>query len=418
MQTNRTLYIISFVILCWLNGCNGLLEDGLEPNDRLTYDQLNEPQAFGQLDTEGILLPGPNITSLLYTGANFYSDLFPYTGVMSDEFEWVENGNIVIYKEIYEDRLAPTNSGITSLWTKLHSYLAQAQEVIQRVNDTKWLESPEHQQIKQQSLWYAYFHQGNAYVNLFAYFNANQTDPGTLYLEGKSVSHEQTYDLALNSLEKAMEYGDTYQKRLTNSIIARAALLKEDWAVATEAVKEGLKINDEPLIMQYAQGSLTNGLGNVAGPFGRELSVPLSFKNLLTTESSIIRNPTTSITTDNGSRWVQTLYGQYDNSVVTDFTETNLIMAELIIRGFYPGNKTDAIILINEVLNYYDPSGQSATSEQELTLKEIELYRRIYLSWRGLRLLDLRRLPSDGVAQLPFSERDWKWFPVPEIEFI
>ncbi|MGY0041169.1 hypothetical protein [Pedobacter sp. NJ-S-72] len=91
-----------------------------------------------------------------------------------------------------------------------------------------------------------------------------------------------------------------------------------------------------------------------------------------------------------------------------------LIRAELAIRGLIAGNATD---YVNTVIVKYDPAGQSNIQTQTvLTLTDLTAIRRIFLSWRGTRLIDLRRFNIDGDLTPGFTKRKFHWIGVPEIE--
>lgn len=90
-----------------------------------------------------------------------------------------------------------------------------------------------------------------------------------------------------------------------------------------------------------------------------------------------------------------------------------LIRAELAIRGLLTGNAVD---YVNTVIAKYDPAGKSNLPAQNLTLTDITAIRRIFLSWRGTRLIDLRRFNIDGDLTPGFTKRNWHWIGVPEIE--
>ncbi|BDD09755.1 hypothetical protein FUAX_21870 [Fulvitalea axinellae] len=405
--------LIYFLIALSLSACDSWLDDAEAPKNNVGYDDMNYPDAFGEINDSGEFVPGPNVTATLYAGAQFYADLLPYSAAMSDEQEWVDGGNSLIYKDLFEDNITSSNSSIESIWAKAHNYRARSQELITRIGQTNWNNTEEHNDVKKNALWYGNLHAANAYSCLVNFFNDNGSEAGNIHLEGKSVPHSEILNLAYDAFDEALTYANEEQKAITNTLLARLALQHEDWAKASKAVKSGMQTTNEALTFTYSDGILASGIGSVAGAYGRELTVPAWFEALLTDKSRKVRYPLVKHSSDD--RMAQGVYGEFDPAIVTDFAETKLIEAELAVRGHL--SDTDAVSAVNEVINHFDTTGESAIEQStQLTMDDIETYRRIYLSLRALRTLDLRRLNKDGDGPTPFGKREWKWFPVPDIE--
>ncbi|MND59541.1 hypothetical protein D3C80_507430 [compost metagenome] len=158
-------------------------------------------------------------------------------------------------------------------------------------------------------------------------------------------------------------------------------------------------------------GTVSNGFFNALNINSRDAAVDPSLVAASKTVADKARVPVVKAAK---GHWSLTLFKERDPLLVSDFDEMQLIRAELVVRGLIPGNATE---LVNSVIAKYDASRASNyTPSTTLTLNDIIVVRRIFLSWRGTRIIDLRRFKIDGDVNPGFTQRKWQWIGIPEIE--
>ena len=101
---------------------------------------------------------------------------------------------------------------------------------------------------------------------------------------------------------------------------------------------------------------------------------------------------------------------RYSSLIIADYSEMQLIRAELILGGHSAG---DALNCVNSVIETYDPASiESVIPDMNL----LTHMRTVYLYLRGERLSDLRRKKIGGSDQSKWEARVNKWMPFPEAE--
>jgi hypothetical protein len=241
---------------------------------------------------------------------------------------------------------------------------------------------------------------------------------------GRFVPSAQLYTDAIAKWKEAITLTTSaYEKKLANSLIARAYLFLGDYANAATFVQLGLVKGDNPLTAKY-NATNDNLWRGSAGEVRTQFSVDPRFYAYLT------KDPTESgriiITQRSGTGgflfYRQLKYIMQPDKVtvtpieVIDWQENNLMKAELVVRGAMAGN---ALALINEVrASRIDATtklpvsalatGTTITLADPVTTTSYSIFveRDKELMLRGNRLIDQRRFGKMHIAGM------WQNFPI------
>jgi tetratricopeptide (TPR) repeat protein len=261
-----------------------------------------------------------------------------------------------------------------------------------------------------------------------SYFGKDQTTGGSPMNLGRFVPSAQLYQDAIAKWKEAITLTTSaYEKKLANSLIARAYLFLGDYANAATFVQLGLVKGDNPLTAKY-NATNDNLWRGSAGEVRTQFSVDPRFntyvKNDPTESARII---ITQRTGTGGFLFYRQLkyIMQPDKVTVTpieviDWQENNLMKAELVVRGAMAGN---ALTLINEVrASRIDATtklpvsalatGTTITLADPVTTTSYSIFveRDKELMLRGNRLIDQRRFGKMHIAGM------WQNFPISAAE--
>lgn len=282
--------------------------------------------------------------------------------------------------------------------------------------------------IKRRGLYQANLYGGIGRFHVAVYFGKDQTTGGSPVNIGRFIPSAQLLQDAIAKWKEAITYTtSSYEKKLANSLIARAYLFLGDYTNAATYVQQGLAKGDNPLTAKYNATNDNTWRGG-AGEVRTQWSVDPRFNTYLTqdpTESA--RIIITKRTGTGGFVFYRQLkyIMQPDKVTVTpieviDWQENNLMKAELVVRGAMTG---DARALINEVrASRIDATTKlpvsALASTVAITLNDpvtatsysIFVERDKELMLRGNRLIDQRRFGKMHITGM------WQYFPISSAE--
>ncbi|ASZ14304.1 hypothetical protein CK934_26830 [Chitinophaga sp. MD30] len=384
------------------------MNEAVKPGNTVSENDLSRPGMFGSVQ-QNKYVAGPLIAGVWQAGASSATALILAGGAIADEITSTAVPNSPLYKEIDENKLSRDNTSLFGLWSNTQHYRARAEEILTLLPQVAWDGGTEHMLIRRQAAFWGNFHAGYAWMLLGDYFGVSPQDP-SVYVNRQLVAREETYKKARQYWEAALLLGDVTQQKMTQAMLAKLGIHTQQFQQARQAVENALT-GVESFSFTYAVGPALNPLFATLGKDARDAAVDPAFKAALTTEAARKRN---QLEKSPKGHWYLATYKERDPVIIVDDAEVKLIRAELIVRHVMDG---DATALANEVIRTYDTSGASGFAPGTvLTITDIIALRRVYLSWRGERYIDLRRMNIDGDIQPGFTKLTWKWIGITDVE--
>jgi starch-binding outer membrane protein, SusD/RagB family len=369
----------------------------------------------------------PFVVGLQVQLAATIDDLTMNSGGLSDELIFdMRNPQATFSSYQNDDNATPVDAEeAATLFQQNHQLRQQADTLIYRIlNKIAFTDTT----IRNRGLYNAYLYSAYGRFIVAEYTGKDEVAGGSpVNLSGFIPSSQLLAD-AIARWKTALTYTTSaLDKRVVNSLIARAYLFQGDYTNAALYVQQGLAKGDAPLLAKY-NATNDNTWRAFAGQVRCQWSVDPRFNTYLTNDATeSARIPIARRTGTGGFVfYVQMKYViASDNVTVTpieviDWQENNLMKAELVVRGAMAG---DARALINEVrASRIDavtklPVSQLA-STVTITLKDpvtatsysiyVERDKELFL--RGNRLIDERRFNS---FHLPGR---WQYYPVSSAE--
>ncbi|MFZ4861716.1 hypothetical protein ACL9RF_05975 [Sphingobacterium sp. Mn56C] len=395
------------ITLFFLSSCDKWVNNVKLPDNTVDESQLNSLAMLGRIEN-GAFVNGPVIAGVWRAGASSASDLLVASAAIVDEIVPTAVPNSPFYKELDADRLSPDNTALFGVWSNVQNYRARAEAAIQNALSL-FPSEEEGVKIKNAALLYARLHAGYAWMLMADYFSVSNSSH-SVFADHREVSHFDAYAKAQAYWQDALPLANGYEQRLLHALLTKLGMHTGNYQLAVKHIGQAFTASEN--------FSFLNTVGATSHPFfralnltSRDAAVAPALIAVLKTAGEKARIPVTKA--DKG-HWSLVLFKERDPLVVSDFDEMQLIRAELVVRGLLTGNAVD---LVNTVIQKYDPSGASNyAADRSLTLMDIVAVRRVFLSWRGTRIIDLRRFHLDGDLNPGFSKRQWQWIGVPEME--
>ncbi|WP_394677459.1 hypothetical protein [uncultured Sphingobacterium sp.] len=390
-----------------LSSCDKWVNDTKLPDNTIDESQLNSIAMLGRIE-KGAYVYGPVIAGVWRAGATSAADLLVASGAIVDEIVPTAVPNSPFYKELDEDKLSPDNTSLFSVWSNVQNYRARAEDVIANAESLNPADE-DGLKIQRASLMHARLHAGYAWLLMADYFSVSNASR-SVYADHKEISHQDAYLKAQNYWMQALDSANDSEKRLIHSLLAKLGIHTGNYPLSVQHINQSFTASENFSFLNTV-GTVSNVFFNALNINSRDAAVDPSLVAVLKTTADKARNP---VVKASKGHWSLNLFKERDPLVVSDYDEMQLIRAELVVRGLISGNAVD---LVNSVIAKYDGSGGSNySSTTKLTLNDIVAVRRIYLSWRGTRIIDLRRFKIDGDVIPGFTQRKWQWIGVPEIE--
>lgn len=417
LKLKNTFRIFSLGLLLMLSACNDWLREAAEPNDRLSYEQMNDPQFFGEIQNGDQFIPKENVRAVINQLSEFYRNYVLYSAVMSDELLWKGPNNASLGKMMRDEFDNEMGGTIRSFWSDMQEYLSRADELLKRIDETEWTGENE-ELIRKNSLFNANFYQGLGEYFLVTFFNREEDGSGLVYRHGEGVQPDVLMNKAIEKLKISLDYGDEYQKRLSNTILARAYLYKREFPEAAAAIQKGLQDGDAPFELHYSAMTDDNSIGAVTGPSATSGVLYLNDEFRAQREeigsAAIIALPIEMH--EDGEHRVPVI-DRYAPLVVTSVIEAKMIEIECTLNG--ESNGKSATTLVNEIIRMFDSSGESELEEGSISsIEDFNPYQKNFSSWEGKRMPFLKQNDLPGEGYMDFNLRVMQWFPIDEIEWL
>jgi tetratricopeptide (TPR) repeat protein len=393
----KSIIILSILASFTFISCKDYVTNIGQSNDIVTDSQLNAQDQLPFL-----------ITGVEAKFANAYGQTDVFSAVLSDAFFFdhkdVPSAVHVEFQSFDLGNIDLNDGWLESTYEAVGQCRYYADDLVRRTNSISITDTI----ILNKSLFTGYFYGGYARYLYATYFGLNPTQGGSPIDNGAFIGTEQMYDLAIDKFKQSLKYiSDSIMIRTVNSIIARAYLYKGDYADAASYTSKGLQKGDPPFEALHGLNPISGNIWwAIAGNGQVQFTADYRFKGYIDADPNEANR--IKIDTLRGSNdslfYYQTVYPNLTSpQKVITWQENNLMLAELIIRGYGSG---DALALVNEVRNYY---GITSLSSVDLNVIYTERDKELFAS--GNRLVDERRFNK---WHLPAGT--WEYLPIPESE--
>lgn len=407
LKNTKGLWCIgsALLIVLSLSSCDKWVNDTKLPDNTVDESQLTSIEMLGKMD-KGNFVYGPVIAGVWRAGASSASDLLVASGAITDEITSTAVPNSPFYKELDEDKLSPDNTSLFSAWSNVQNYRARAEDAI-KLAEQVTTSNDDQAKVKQNALYHGRLHAGYAWMLMADYFSVSEANHA-VYADHQLVSHQDAYLKAQRYWEAALPIAGEVEKRLLHALLAKLGMHTSNYALTLQHINESFTATENFSFLNTV-GTASNAFFTALNVNVRDAAVDPTLVTALNTTAEKARVPVVKAAK---GHWSSTYFKERDPLLVTDYDEMQLIRAELIVRNQMTGNALD---FVKPVIMKFDPSGASNPTGT-LTLVNITAIRRVFLSFRGTRLIDLRRFNIDGDLNPGFTKRKYHWIGIPEIE--
>jgi len=388
-------YLLAILPLVFIGlACTDYIENvdpliNVVENDRLTTESQ-----VGFV-VKGVQQRFSTVASQIACQADLLSDQMYYT---SD----VPSASFPSFEEIDKGAITLDNATVAGTYRQLGELRFFADDLIQRANKITFA----NQANKDLALF-----TGNLYGAIARFYSATtfgltENQPGGIIDAGPFIPASQFLDDAINMYKAALNYTtDVKQKRIVNSLIAKAYFAKKDYANAATFAAQGMVSGDADF------QALNSDVSNIyywgfAGAGRVQIVVADRFNDYLKAdpkESARIKISTTTGTSKKIYYWQTKYPDKFSPFPVMTWKENNLMLAECALRGAGTGN---ALSLVNAVRAAYGLSALTA-----VTIDDVLVERDKELFCQGTRLMDQNRTDKWHLAA-----GTWRYMPIPRTE--
>lgn len=418
MKKNIYITFSLLITLLSFSACDGWVDDAKTPNDSLTWEQINTPGMIASVGNNK-LVDGPLINYIKMLVGDAASSYFLNTGAMTDEIAPSDKPNVLLYKSLRNDDITSNGGQSDGFWNTLQNLRARSEELLVIQNNVAKSDYPNLEVVRSYARFTGNFYSGYAYYLLAQSFSSRTNEEGGVSINNKIMSHKEIYQKALEyyttaiaeaNNEELKKYSEFFKSglavRTVETMIVKLQINQENYAEAAKHIVNAFGEGDS-FDITYNQNGSINSLYSVIGLNALNAQVdtviPGELRNAA--EKKAIQ---TKINKGKNLYWAT--LDKYSPMIITDYSEMQLVKAELVLRSELSGN---ALELVNSVIKSYD-ANSIETSNPNLAL--ITHLRRVYLYLRGERITDARRNMLPPAKQNTWNNRKNKWMPFPEIE--
>lgn len=336
------------------------------------------------------------ITGIKDEVADCVDDLFIAADGLSDQLIFtrqVRNATYPTYEQLDLGDILTDNNSIDAFYFQLHRFRKYADTLIARVDKITFANAAN----KNTAMYNAYLYGGLARYFSAAYMGLNPTEFGDAINVSPFIPSATLYNLAVDRWKQALTFATDAQKRVLNSLIARAYLMKGDYTNAATYAQSGMVSGDAAFEAKYST-LWDNNYRVQAGQLRSQFVLSQRMLDYVTADpkeaNRIAFMPAVKAASSYPQYYYQYKYKLDPNTGLVSsipfmtWQENSLMLAELILRGNANG---DALALVNSVRASHgiDPLAtitlSTAGSPNIVTERDKEL------CFQGARLLDERR---------------------------
>lgn len=390
MKKNRKYLLLIPIVAVLSFACNDYIQN-VDPLITQAQDELLNNETQLPFLMTGVKQRFSTVASQISCLADLLSDQMFYT---SDN----PQASFPTFEEIDKGQILLDNNSNRGMWRVLGELRFFADDLIRRTNSIS-ISDPAN---KNAALFTGYFYGGIARFYMAVYYGLAQTQPGGVIDAGPFIPQSQMLDQAIANFKSAITSSakDT-DTRIVNSFIAKAYLVKGDFANAATYAATGMAKGDADFL------ALHNDVSNIyywgfAGKGRVQIVVDNRMNDYITAdpkEANRIKLSTLKGTSGK-TYYFQTKYpDKFSNFPVMTWQENNLMLAELALRGFGGGN---ALALVNEVR-----ASHSIGPLVIIDLNGVLTERDKELCFQGDRLIDENR-----TGKWHLAAGTWQYLPI------
>lgn len=384
-----------------LSACDSFVENIEDPIDSISEEQLQDASQLPFV-----------ITGVEAMFAETYDDATILAGGLSDELFFdqnVQNATFPTYRDIDRGEITLDNNSVDDVMQDLGEYRLLADDLLNTLLPA--VEAlpadgggfgEDDADLRNAAYFTGHLHGGIARYFYAAYFGLSEESGGGVIDRSEFIPSAQMYDLALEELNSALEFGDAAQDRVVRTIMARINLIEGDFAQAQTNAEQGMQEGDDPFEALFSTQDANNWYF-AAGRGRTQYVVDDRFATIAEGDPRVVVE-TAPGAEGTGPFFRQAVYTEQGSSIpFVSWQENSLMLAELAARA---GDSGAALQGVNAVRASHtlEPLG-SANLDAIIAERERELF------VRGIRLLDQRRL---GDWHLPGGT--WRFLPITERE--
>lgn len=390
-----------------LGGCDSYVGDIQEPNNTIDEALLNSKSQV-QFQITGVQSKFAMSHSVVTTISGLVSDELRFGGPDATFPQYLEIDRKIT--SVLNAEVEDFNATIGQLRLLSDLLVERVSTKIDFTNPDSGKVLPEDAALKESALFTGYFYGGVARFWTAAYLGLEPTKGGGAIDAGPFIPSAQMYDLAIEQWKLALQHtSDGYQKRVLNTLIARAYLINANYAMAGTHAAAGLTTGDpdfQSLFTTTDNGS--NGYWYFYAGIGRTQMIPAQrFTDYVTENPAEANRVKLMLSPKDTSVNIQGRYPAQNSPIpLVSWQENSLILAEVELLG--NNNPNAALDYVNAVRGSHNlASLESLSKEGLITERDKEL------SFTGNRLIDQNRFDIWS-ASLPAGF--WHYIPLSKTE--
>lgn len=391
MKKNKIYLLLIPVIALLTFACNDYIQN-VDPLITQAQDELLNNESQLPFVITGVKQRFSTVAGQISCVSDLLSDQMFYT---SD----IPSASFPQFEEIDKGQILLDNNVDQGTWRILGELRFFADDLVRRTNSIS-ISNPAN---KNAALFTGYFYGGIARFYMSVYYGLTQNQPGGVIDAGPFIPQSQLLDQAIASYKNAIiasaKDSDT---RIVNSFIAKAYLVKGDFANAATYATQGMAKGDADFL------ALNNDVSNIyywgfAGNGRVQIAVANRMNDYITAdpkEANRIKLATTTGTSKTKYYYQIKYPDKFTNFPVMTWQENSLMLAELALRGVGTGN---ALALVNDVR-----ASHSIGALTTIDLDGVMVERDKELMSQGDRLIDQNR-----TGKWHLAAGTWQYLPIP-----
>ena len=393
-KTLRHLFSIPLLFLL-AAGCESYINDVEPLKDYAPDDKLNTEDNIDFLAT-GVLSKFADVSSQVSCLSDLLSDQLIFTNQMP-------LATYPTYNEIDLGQILLDNTNVDGVFQDVCRYRKAADDLVRRAGVIVFSDT-----TKREYAWFiGYFHGGLARYYMATTFAVNPATPGGVIDAGPFIPQTNLLDDAIARMKNALLHQeDPVQKRIVNSMLAKAYLAKQDYANAATYAAAGMQSGDEAFVCLYNNVS-NNYYWSAAGLGRQQMGVHPRFLAYLAADPAEAERIPLDSVRGRDLAWYpfQMKYAEPGGSFhVMTWQENDLMTAECALRGAGGGSP---VTLVNDVRTSH---GLSTIASVDLAGLMVERDKELFC--QGVRLVDQDR----GAVAWHLAAGLWKYLPIPRRE--
>lgn len=386
--------LLALPLFLFVSACEDYISN-VDPLIDRVQDELLTSESQVEFVIRGVQQRFAIVASQIACHMDLISDQMLYTNDIASasfpSFEEMDKGATVL-----------DNATTTGAYRVLGELRFFADDMVTRANKINFVDAAK----KSNALYNGYLYGGIARFYFATAFGLTANQPGGTIDAGPFIPADQMLDLAIEKYNAALNATtDAANKKIVNSMIAKAYFAKKDYAKAAAAATLGMVKGDKDFL------ALNSDVSNIwywgyAGAGRVQIAVNERFNTYLTQDPKEVAR--IKISTVKGislkTYYWQTKYPDKGSSfVMMTWKENNLMLAECKLRGSGTG---DALALVNEVRTSYAIAALTA-----IDINGVLVERDKEMFCQGTRLIDQNRT---GTWHL--GAGTWQYMPIPRTE--